>query len=191
MEETLAQLVIAVEALTKPTFFHWLTLFVSSVSVVFSGLAIYFAILVPKTLANQRNRISLFEKRYSLYLQLLDLHSCLDSLKALPEKQEIEVLVSALEQMKRENKDNSLFFHDMTTALNSPQYFFSFDISHPQYAAFRKGIQRVLQVLRGNDSPNPKEEITGIFENLDFFYETIRSFEHYFYICPPKTKQND
>ena len=41
------------------------------VSVVLSGVAIYFAVLIPKKIANQQNRIALFERRLDFYNVLI------------------------------------------------------------------------------------------------------------------------
>ena len=45
----------------------WVGIVVSIISVLISGLAIYYAIKVPKTIAEQQNKIALFEKRYEVY----------------------------------------------------------------------------------------------------------------------------
>jgi len=44
----------------------------SWVSVFVSGLAIYYAIQVPKRIAEEQNRIALFEKRFEVYKVLMD-----------------------------------------------------------------------------------------------------------------------
>lgn len=46
--------------------------FASWSSVFVSGLAIYYAILVPKKIAEDQNKIALFEKRYEVYKTLTD-----------------------------------------------------------------------------------------------------------------------
>lgn len=188
VEEKLEELIVAVNGLANPTFFDWITLLVSGVAVIISGLAIYYAIMVPKTLANQKNRITLFEKRYGFYLVLLDLHGVLHGIRELEDREKIENLTFALGKLKKQLgcDDNCKFYNDIVTVLNSPQYFFSCDITQPQYKAFQDGIMVVLKYMRGTEQGI--ERVEGIFENLDFFYETVKKFDSYFYICPPKKK---
>ena len=50
-------------------------------SVVVAGFAIYYASLVPKKIAEDQNRISLFEKRVDLYLTAQKLISCAQQIK--------------------------------------------------------------------------------------------------------------
>lgn len=50
-------------------------------SVVVAGLAIYYAILVPKKIAEDQNRISLFEKRLDVYLTAETLIGCAHQIK--------------------------------------------------------------------------------------------------------------
>lgn len=191
MDETTTYLLIeTIDALAKPTYFDWINLLVSSVAVIVSAFAIYFAILVPRTLANQKNRISLFEKRYSLYLLLLDLHGVLQSIKNKEDCHKMEHLVEVLEQLRRQQgmENHSEFFNLMVTALNSPKYFFSFDIEEVHYHTFYQGMEKVLLAQRGFEVTPSQTEVEGIFENLEFFHQVVRGFESYFYICPPKKK---
>lgn len=187
MEGSYEELIEAVYALSQPTYFDWITLCVSMVAVVFSGLAIYFAILIPKTLANQKNRISLFEKRYEIYLLLLDLHSIFQGIHQHPQRNEMKILVDAMERFKKQQgfTDNCKFYNHIVTALNSPKYFFSFETSEERYSQFQQSVELLLMVLRGREY-SEEDTVEGIFENLDYFYELVQSFDRYFYICPPK-----
>ena len=51
------------------------------VSIIISGTALIFAILVPVRIANKQNKIALFEKRFEAYANLLKLKSFSDMLK--------------------------------------------------------------------------------------------------------------
>lgn len=188
MDENFTPITEAIHALTQPTFFDWITFSVSTFSVIISGVAIYYAISVPKTIANHRNRITLFEKRYQFYLTLLELHGTFFALRNQTDRQKISVLIQSLERLKSTYSDDTIFHNEMMTALNSPKYFFGFDITVPQYAGFRSAVKQLLQTMRGTQTLDPEQELTGIYENLDFFYETVQNFESYFYICPPKNK---
>lgn len=48
----------------------WVGIVVSIISVLISGLAIYYAIKDPKTIAEQQNKIALFEKRDMKFMML-------------------------------------------------------------------------------------------------------------------------
>lgn len=181
----------AIYALAQPTYFDWLTLFASFVSVVVSGLAIYFAILIPKNLANQKNRISMFEKRYDMYLLLLDLHGIFKDIEQSPTRTEDTTVIEALDLLKRQqgSTDTSQFFNLMVTALDSPRYFFSFDTNDPQYTKFYHGVKKALLLQRGAGGEDCRGDLEEIYNNLDFFYNVVKEFERYFYICPPKNKK--
>lgn len=191
MDDTsLSSLIDAINALATPTYFDWINLLVSSIAVIISAFAIYYAILVPRTLANQKNRISLFEKRYQLYLLLLDLHGVLKSIQHKEDCHKMEHLVSAMEQLRQQQgiENHSEFYNLMITALNSPKYFFSFDISEVHYHTFYQGMEKVLLAQRGFEVAPSQREVAGIFEHLEFFHQVVRGFDSYFYICPPKKK---
>lgn len=53
-------------------------------AVVVSGLAIYYAIQVPKKIAEEQNKIALFEKRYSFYINLCKIISFAHALESIP-----------------------------------------------------------------------------------------------------------
>ncbi len=55
-----------IEGLTEPTCFDWLTLVISVIAIVISGVAIYYAIQVPKKIAEQQNKIALFDRRFEV-----------------------------------------------------------------------------------------------------------------------------
>lgn len=52
-----------IQATSQPGWVECLSIVISSISVVVSGIAIWFAIRVPKQIAEQQNKIALFEKR--------------------------------------------------------------------------------------------------------------------------------
>ena len=52
---------------SMPRGIEYISLFISAVGIVFSGIAIWTAVLVPKKIAEQQNKITLFEKRFEFY----------------------------------------------------------------------------------------------------------------------------
>lgn len=56
-----------IQAASQPGWVECLSIVISSISVVVSGIAIWFAIRVPKQIAEEQNKISLFEKRLQCY----------------------------------------------------------------------------------------------------------------------------
>lgn len=179
-------LIDAIHQLAQPTFFDWLNLVVSVVAIMISGIAIYSAILVPKKLADHKNRISLFEKRYSIYLLLLDLYGVLRHITPESHGENPNIVKEAMEQLKFQQgfTNNYKFYTHIITALDSPQYLFSFDVKHPNYAQFQKAVDCGLLALVEDSSE--EVDVLPIVQNLEFFYVTVKSFERYFYICPPK-----
>lgn len=68
MESELIQALSAIkdgiDAAAQPRFIDWFAITMSFVSVVVTGMAIWYAVQVPKKIAKQQNKIALFEKRY-------------------------------------------------------------------------------------------------------------------------------
>lgn len=58
----------SIDALAQPRFIDWLAVVFSFVSIAISGVAIWFAVQVPKKIANKQNKIALFEKRYECFV---------------------------------------------------------------------------------------------------------------------------
>lgn len=65
----------SINALAQPRFIDWLAVILSFFSVVLSGTAIWFAVQVPKKIADRQDKISLFEKRYHAYSSLLTIRT--------------------------------------------------------------------------------------------------------------------
>lgn len=59
-----------VQAASQPGWVECLSIVISSISVVVSGIAIWFAVQVPKEIAKDQNKIALFEKRYKVYSEI-------------------------------------------------------------------------------------------------------------------------
>ena len=57
----------AIQNTAKPGCIDWVSVWISLAGVVLSGIAIIVAVQVPKKIAKQQDKISLFEKRYECY----------------------------------------------------------------------------------------------------------------------------
>ena len=57
----------SIDALAQPRFIDWLAVIFSFVSIAISGVAIWFAVQVPKKIADKQDKIALFEKRYECF----------------------------------------------------------------------------------------------------------------------------
>lgn len=57
------EFLLALKALAEPNWAEKWGLFLSCISIFVSGVAIFYAIRIPKKIAEQQNKIALFEKR--------------------------------------------------------------------------------------------------------------------------------
>lgn len=67
MIQTLKTIADNIQAASQPGVIEYLTICISLVSVVVSGVAIWFAVQVPKKIADRQDKIALFEKRYECF----------------------------------------------------------------------------------------------------------------------------
>lgn len=67
----------------------WAGVIMTGVSVVASFLAVWFAIRIPQKIAEQQNRISLFEKRFKVYSEMCNCESFSHVLESAQTKREI------------------------------------------------------------------------------------------------------
>lgn len=68
----------------------WAGVFVSAIGVIASFMAIWFAIQVPKKIAEQQNRIALFEKRHECYTAIQNLLALKNQIEELQTIKEIQ-----------------------------------------------------------------------------------------------------
>lgn len=95
MESELIQAIVSIanniDALAQPRFIDWLAVSFSFFGITISGVAIWFAVQVPKKIADRQDKIALFEKRYEcfqlfekchvLYAQIKDKECTLEELR--------------------------------------------------------------------------------------------------------------
>lgn len=117
----------------------------SWVAAILSGIAIFVAVQIPKKIANEQNKISLFEKRFAFYNTLIncvDFPSVFSIISANPE-QFCVFFVGALGrnyrdklvQMERRNekidieKEALLLAYEISPILSQGEFLFDFDVS--------------------------------------------------------------
>lgn len=65
--QALSEIKDSLDALAQPRPIDWLAIMISFLSMAVSGVAVWFAVQIPKKIAKEQNRIALFEKRYEMY----------------------------------------------------------------------------------------------------------------------------
>ena len=75
MIQTLQTIADNIQAASQPGVIEYLSIVISFISVVVSGFAIWFAVQVPNKIAEEQNRIAIFEKRYSVYREIYRCHT--------------------------------------------------------------------------------------------------------------------
>lgn len=70
--QALAAIKDSIDAVAQPRFIDWLTVAMSFVSIVVSGITIWFAVQVPRKIADRQDKIALFEKRFKCYMSIQD-----------------------------------------------------------------------------------------------------------------------
>lgn len=145
------------------------------VSIIISGTALIFAILVPVRIANKQNKISLFEKRFEAYANLLKLKSFSDMLK----KEECSFDSKIIAAANPQNIDGERGRRCSEVLLNFQSFFYNGDKRPDGVNIARvmlytvRNLELSLQTLPMLYSKNLKnngeyanKEITKIFENL-------------------------
>lgn len=72
-----------IQALAEPKFIEYIALIFSFIGIIVSGIAIWFAVQVPKKIADRQDNIALFEKRFNLYKILISCNSFGENLMKL------------------------------------------------------------------------------------------------------------
>lgn len=70
MRKSTRDITNAINNHTKPGIYEWITLVISGLSIIISTIAIFVAILIPKQIAVEQNKIALFEKRFEAYQEI-------------------------------------------------------------------------------------------------------------------------
>lgn len=61
-------LIIAIQSLGQKDCFDYIQLVATVISIIISAIAVYIAVRIPKQIAEQQNKIALFEKRFECYI---------------------------------------------------------------------------------------------------------------------------
>lgn len=73
LTQAIGSITESINALAQPRFIDWLAVILSFFSIIISGVAIWFAVRVPKKIADRQDKIALFEKRHDAYSSILSL----------------------------------------------------------------------------------------------------------------------
>lgn len=73
----------SIDALAQPRWIDWIAVILSGVSIVVSGIATWFVVQVPKKIAGQQDKISLFDKRFDAYCIMVACIAFGESLKKI------------------------------------------------------------------------------------------------------------
>ena len=145
------------------------------ISIIISGAALIFAILVPVRIANKQNKIALFEKRFEAYANLLMLKAFSDILK----KKECSFDSKIIAEANPQNIDGERGRRSSEVLLNFQSFFYKGDKRPDGVDLARvmlytvRNLELSLQTLpmlysknlknRGEDA---NKEITKTFEDL-------------------------
>ena len=145
------------------------------VSIIISGTALIFAILVPVRIANKQNKIALFEKRFEAYAKLLKLKAFSDMLK----KEECNFDLKILSAANPQNTAGERGRRCSEVLLNFQSFFYNGDKRPDGVNIARvmlytvRNLELSLQTLPmlysknlKNNGEEANKEITKIFEDL-------------------------
>lgn len=81
----------SIDAAAQPRTIDWIAIGMSFLSIVVSGVAIWFAARVPKKIADRQDRIALFEKRFQCYTAIQTLIACSNQISSLTTNHEVQI----------------------------------------------------------------------------------------------------
>ena len=159
----------SINALAQPRFIDWL-------AVILSALAIWFAIRVPKKIADRQDKIALFEKRYECF-QFFE--KCVVLCKNLPDTDDeasmqktIRFCCRILEVQKVDDIDNNYFVYKMDQfeyTLHQMPFLFP-GIKDDDVAALYRSLVEFLQAIISQKD---------IKEKRRSYLEAISKFKEY------------
>lgn len=88
MIEALQTIADNIQAASQPGWVEFFTIGISLFSIVVSAVAIWYAVQIPKKIAERQNKIALFEKRYKIYRKIVCCHTFVYTLKLSKNVQE-------------------------------------------------------------------------------------------------------
>lgn len=153
-------------------------------AVVVSGLAIYFAIQAPKKIAEEQNRIALFEKRYEFYIAFTKSTAFIKAIELSNIKTKEEAKKSFIMSLSGKNVDDvgesdlehqaMLVLYDVISVLGQAKYLFNLE-SDESLGIFSKDLIDLLKSENDEvfqscykkikiSAANTRAELNAIFE---------------------------
>ena len=147
-------------------------------SVVVAGFAIYYAILIPKKIAQEQNKIALFEKRYEVF-QLFE--RCFSFAKAIEKSESKDDLRKDCMILFDELKYEELNFKHVTQKVNFWEHtlhqmeFLFPNISEKDVRALYSSLWKVTLAIMGEEDINEPKNlyIDTMNEFVRKYYKTI------------------
>lgn len=143
-------------------------------SVVVSGLAIYYAIQVPKRIAEEQNRITLYEKRYAVYSKLSDCFTYAYLLKNLNQDGEnwsflLGIAFSDVEKVEESQakiKSNAIFQRAYST-LKQSEFLFTKEVADEIINLSGKLLLLIEAENRGRDVLAAQKAFIELAEKIE------------------------
>lgn len=153
-------------------------------AVIVSGIAIYFAIQAPKKIAEEQNRIALFEKRYEFYIAFTKSTAFIKAIELSNIKTKEEAKKSFIMSLSGKNVDDvgesdlehqaMLVLYDVISVLGQAKYLFNLE-SDESLGIFSKDLIDLLKSENDEvfqscykkikiSAANTRAELNAIFE---------------------------
>lgn len=153
-------------------------------AVIVSGIAIYFAIQAPKKIAEEQNRIALFEKRYEFYIAFTKSTAFIKAIELSNIKTKEEAKKSFIMSLSGKNVDDvgesdlehqaMLVLYDVISVLGQAKYLFKLE-SDESLGIFSKDLIDLLKSENDEvfqscykkikiSAANTRAELNAIFE---------------------------
>ena len=85
------ELIGAIQELGNISWLDYVQLIATVVSIIISAMAVFYAVKIPKKIAEEQNKIALFEKRHLFYLTLCKCISFFDGIEETQSKTNVEI----------------------------------------------------------------------------------------------------
>lgn len=178
------ELVKAIQALGNPSQIDYIQLVLTIVSIIISATALFVAIFIPKKIAEEQNKIALFEKRYAFYITFTKSTAFVKVLERLNIQTKEEVLQYFIKFVGEKILDNTsqeivksestLLLHKTIAVLGQAKYIFDLE-SDELLEKFSYDLIGLLQVKSDEDFLSCfnklKSSSTNVYTNLDSVFE--------------------
>ena len=172
------ELIKAIKELGNLSWIDYVQLGLTIVTIIISALALFYAIRVPKKIAEEQNKIALFDKRYEVF-QLFE--RCVSFNKALQHSETIEDMrkdcMLLFDELKYEELDFKIIMKKVYTfehTLHQMEFLFP-GISEKDVHELYSSLWKVLMAIIGDENVNEckKDYINTMSEFTHKYYKTI------------------